>query len=276
MDSFKLIRLAGLYRKAVSIGGHGPSGQVPRKRTNVRGAELANYLREGYKKVHNQEPTLEMLGMAYSQCMHEQGGRFWNYNFGNIKGSHNGKYIVHTKAQGLTEYTATGERIDIKADKFRAYDNPVDGAVDYWKLLGRKRYAGSLGWFAAGDPVSSAMKLSDEGYYTGNRVAYAKNMSKFFKRFMEEIAPKMQGLQSAPKPPPGPPPEFKSQKKGKVRAIPEELAAIQQQYAYKGTPAQQPTQAPAATPAAAPAAAPATPTPGAPQGFDQLMSVLFA
>ena len=264
MDSLKLIRLAGLYREAAG-------GQVPRKRTNVQGIELAKYLREGYKKAYGQEPTLEMLGMAYAQCMHEQGGRFWNYNFGNLKGSHNCQYIIHTKAQGLTEYTATGEAIDIKADKFRAYNDPVNGAVDYWKLLGRDRYKGTMGWFAAGDPVSSAMKLSDEGYYTGNRVAYAKNMSKFFDRFMKELAPQMQGLQSNPRPPPGPPPDFKSQKKGKVTEMPESLRAIQQQYAYRGSgqPAQQPGTMVAQQPVQQ---APQQPT----NEIDQLLGVLFA
>lgn len=228
-----LFKLSGLMRRFVKLSA---SGEVPRQKTILRGRQLADALLQGYKNAFGQDPTAEVLGMGYSQAMHEQGGNFWNYNFGNITASPSWQksgnlFVVH---KNIREYSDTGERLPIYKNAFRAYATAADGATDYWKFLA-KRYPGSVKWFAAGDPVNSAMKLSDERYYTGNRMVYAKNMSWFFDQFMTKIAPQM-GLISAPTDAPEEDLDFKAHRKSKEnQEIPEKMKAVQDKYRKKGT-----------------------------------------
>ena len=239
MDIEKVTKLASQFKTASKI--IKLAEEVARERTVLIGEGLAKALHAGYKSAFGKEPTLEELASGWSQAMHEQGGNFYNYNFGNITATK--KYIesggMYTLFENIKEYTSTGERMAINKNYFRAYPSAEAGATGYWKYL-THHYKDSFKWMQSGDPVNAALKLSDEYYYTGDRRTYAKNMSFFYDKFFKTVAPKLKSeypeLKSDPKPPPeGPPPEFKAHRKStEISEVPEKLKAIQTQYAYKG------------------------------------------
>ena len=222
---------------------------VPKKLTRMNGIDLAKALYEGYKAAFGSPPTLETLANGYSQAMHEQGGRFYNYNFGNITATKDyinsgGTYTLFT---GIWENTETGGKTSINKNYFRAYDSPVAGAKDYWTFL-KKRMPTSFAWMQTGNPVYTAFALRDERYYTGSSFAYARSMGSHMKKFLAEVGPQIMSLypeiKSNPTPAPGPKPEVKEFRKTEVKEPDEKLAKLISEFPERNAPAKAaPTEA---------------------------------
>ena len=238
---------------------------VQRTLTKLRGIELAKALYEGYKAAFGQAPSLEVLGSGYSQAMMEQGGNFYNYNFGNIKATK--QYIdsggMYTLFKGISENTDTGGQTSITEGYFRAYKSAVDGASDYWIFL-KKRMPKSFEWMQSGNPVYTAFALRDEYYYTGNSFRYAKGMSSMMRSFLKDVGPQIQSLYSDvvknPQTPQTPPPKAKAYRKTDEVELPEDLKRSVGE--FSGTP----------NPAAPTTSAPTTSNPTAPSGQEGILN----
>lgn len=208
------------------------TNEVGRSVTNLSPTQLADVLRKAYNQVFGKEPTIQILGTAWAQSMTEQSGHYVNNNIGNISATkgwidNGGKYWgVET-----TEFDHDGKGAKTPM-KFRAYDSPVDGAVDYWKQLATT-WGSALSWFGTGDALHSALALGDKSYYTANRLLYSGNMASLYDTFIEKVAPSLD-LVSKPTRPPSKFPEYKAHINSQPQAIPEKyIAKINNNTAYK-------------------------------------------
>lgn len=204
-----------LYKKAFqdSKQQYKPTNQVPYKITNLGEVDLANVLREGYKKVFGKDPSTQALAGGWAQVVLEAGlpTKLPCNNIGNIKATND--WINQGKpyfSKDTGENKPTGEYYRTAAN-WKAFPTPEDGAAEYWRLL-KSRYSNSLDWMEAEDPTSAAVNLGLKGYYTADIKKYSAGVSSLYSKFMKEIAPKISGLKSEKKNVPGPKPEVKSWK----------------------------------------------------------------
>lgn len=168
--------------------------------------DLAEALIEGYKKVYGSQPSMEVLGSAWSQAVLERDPSLGlpNYNIGNITA---GKSWVESGkpffTRGTVEVDKNSKEYKV-ISKWRAYASAAEGAIGYWQLLGNK-FKDAMAWMEAGDPVSASVALGEKGYYTANIAKYSSNVGKIYQqRFLKNIAPKLANdLKSNPAPPPG-------------------------------------------------------------------------
>lgn len=170
------------------------------KNKTVSQEEFAEILAKGYEMAFGQKPSLQALAGGYSQGELENGSRgnrvvLPNNAIGRIKAtpgwiSSGGDYY-RSKAY---EKTPEGKPFEVPGDRWRAYATPEEGAMHYWKLLGRDRYKSSLAYFEAGDPSSAAVSLGLGGYYTANIKNYAKGLTGRYAYFFNNIAPKIEHL----------------------------------------------------------------------------------
>lgn len=197
--------------------------QVDKKITNLSGPELAEVLRKSYVQVFGKEPTIQILGTAWAQSMTEQSGHYVNNNIGNITATKGwvdsgGKFW----AVETVEFDKDGKGAKTPM-KFRAYDSPVQGAVDYWKQLATT-WKGALAWFGTGDALHAALALGDKSYYTANRLLYSGNMASLYDTFIDKVAPSLD-LISAPTRPPAKFPDYKEHINSPKKPIPEKYLA---------------------------------------------------
>ena len=185
--------------------------RLPYKKNKLTQVEFAEALREGYKLAFGRDPTAEELAGGWAQGILEMGRGVYlpQNNVGNIKAtkswvqSGNPYFVMSTG-----EYTSTGEYFEHTGAKWRAYNTPAEGAAGYWKLIGG-RYKVALDWMAAGDPTSASVALGMNGYYTASISMYSGRVNSIYGEFMEKIAPKLPGLKSEAKAPPGDKPAVK-------------------------------------------------------------------
>lgn len=176
---------------------------VPYRKTNLSDLEFAKILQQGYKLAFGKEPTLEVLGCAWAQACLECGRpvSLPNNNIGNIKAGFdwikNNDYFV----KDTEEFTKDGKRYIQNSAKWRAYSSPIEGAVNYWKLL-VNNYKDAIDWMAAGDSESASVALGLGGYYTANIKKYATATGVLYKEFFDKIAPSLNNLFSNPAPAP--------------------------------------------------------------------------
>jgi hypothetical protein len=174
------------------------AGMVPYRVTQLSDMEFAEALREGYKIVYGQEPTLEILGCGWAQAVLESGRpiKLPCNNVGNIKASKSWAESKDFFVKDAFEFNKAGEKFIEKAAKWRAYASPSEGAAGYWELIGNKRYGQALEWMAAGDPIQATKHLKAGGYFTANEAQYAKTSNALYGEFLKKIAPNMSDLRS--------------------------------------------------------------------------------
>lgn len=193
-----------LYKKALSE--NKILNQVEYDIKKISEMDLAEALIEGYRKVYGSQPSMEVLGSAWSQAVFERDPSLGlpNYNIGNITA---GKSWVDSGKpffiRGTVEVDKNSKEYKV-ISKWRAYPSATEGAIGYWQLLGNK-FKDAMAWMEAGDPVSASVALGEKGYYTANIVKYSSAVGKIYQqRFLKNIAPKLANdLKSRPAPPPG-------------------------------------------------------------------------
>lgn len=175
--------------------------QVPNFVTNLTELQLAETLREGYKKAFGEDPTMEVLASGWAQVVLESGRpiKLPNNNIGNIKATDaqikSGTPYFRTKS--TIEFDKSGKSFNHVNPAWVSFNTPSDGAAYYWKFLGRK-FNDALNWMKAGDPTSATVELGQKGYFTANIEKYSNATSSLFREFVKTIAPKMTNLKSAP------------------------------------------------------------------------------
>lgn len=177
---------------------------VPEFIEKLTEAQAAYALREAWKNIYGNYPLDKQLALLWSQSCLETGR--WkiirNNNFGNIKKKHYQKLSWKEIPDDGHKWTmfATGENLYNKELKktewhwfepphvqthFRSYENIVDGAEDYIKLVSQKeRYIKAWAEVIKGDPKAFSHELFLAGYYTANEVKYTAGVVRLFDEFM--------------------------------------------------------------------------------------------
>ena len=176
--------------------------RVPKFVTKLNDKQFAEIMRKGFVSAFGRDPTLEELAGGWAQGVLESGRSptlLPGNNVGNIKATSgwiNSGGLYFTMDAG--EFDQSGNFYKVMGDKFRAYEAPEEGAAHYWKLIGNDRYKQALKWMAAGKPQNASVVLGVQGYYTANIAKYSDSVSKLYGTFVNDIAPQMPGLKSAP------------------------------------------------------------------------------
>src|SRR6185369_7249450 len=144
------------------------SNEVPRVATPVDELKLLSLLDSGYMVAFGRSPSLEELGVGWSQVALESGrGRLqWCHNIGNIS---KGRWIGHYYS--LHNLPPP----DPKTISFRAYDSGLTGASDYWCFLS-DHCPSALPFFERGDAIGAGMELSRLKYYLADAQTYSRGM----------------------------------------------------------------------------------------------------
>jgi hypothetical protein len=175
------------------------SQQLPRKYNKLTSVQLAEALKEGYKQVFGEEPTLEIVGSAWAQVVLEAGMpvKLPNNNMGNIKAGPNwvksGKPYFEMEAG---EFTPEGKHYKEPA-KWAAFATPAEGAAGYWNLI-KSRYGKSIPWMKAGDPMSASVILGLRGWYTAPIDKYSKAVQNWYDEFGKKVAVQLPDVKSNP------------------------------------------------------------------------------
>jgi len=160
--------------------------------------QAAVYLKEAFEKLLGYTPKVATLSIFWAQCALE-GARFTKQmcnNWGNLKKVHAPKddgFNFCTFKTGENLYNPVTKKVEWKVylppdpiTHFRAYDTPLDGALDYLTLLSKRtRYANA--WQAAlnGDVVAYNHALKIGSYYTAPENLYLKGLQNLTSYFIK-------------------------------------------------------------------------------------------
>lgn len=140
--------------------------------------EAAYALREAWKKLYNDYPSVECLALLWAQWALEtgRGKAIHCYNFGNIKRSGDEDYCMYRCNEvigGKLQWFDPPHR----QTHFRAYATAVDGAYDYISFLSKKtRYLKAWEQVKNGDSAAFSHELKVAGYYTADEAMYTKGV----------------------------------------------------------------------------------------------------
>jgi hypothetical protein len=112
------------------------SAFVPDQKTPLDSDTAARALSEGYRIVTGSKPDKITLALLLGQVALETGNfkSIHNYNFGNVRGTAPDGKWTSFKAGEIID----GKEVILEAgekNKFRAYDDPVEGAADFVRVL---------------------------------------------------------------------------------------------------------------------------------------------
>jgi hypothetical protein len=180
------------------VGDATAAAEVPRTNTPLSELDVARALRSAYQELFDEDPTHEILGVAWSQIALEnaRGQAIYDFNFGNITGTgENGFYALETDEQ-----VAPGvwKRLTLH---YAAHPDAGAGARAYWRLITGAHYRPVFdAEFKDGNASGATMHLHALGYFTANPEPIAVTMGNLYRHFSDVIAPSLGGLGSgAPK-----------------------------------------------------------------------------
>jgi hypothetical protein len=151
----------------------GKPGVVRPVRTPLTTDQASSLIGDALERVTGEKPKPETVAILTAQWAHEtgHGASMFNYNFAGIKGAGPSGLSVSQRTRegyGSSERTIT--------DNFRAYRTAEEGAHDYVSLL-KSRFPGAFEAARGGDPAATVHALKQEGYFTGDEVAYTRSVT---------------------------------------------------------------------------------------------------
>lgn len=157
-----------------SIAANNKNLIVPKKITPATKVVLINALYNGYIKVFNKKPSLNMLSMSLAQINLENGhGKvIYNHNLGNVGPTYKEK----------VPYFILGPT------KYKAHNSFTAGAIGYWSHL-KHVCSSALPYFDKGNAYTASYVLRACNYYGAPKSKYAKVMAQLFlpaKRLVEK------------------------------------------------------------------------------------------
>lgn len=167
--------------------------QVPLIATPIGELELAAVLRDAYTHVCGEPPTVACLTVAWAQCAleHGHGKATWCHNIGNVTAFRwSGNYYVITFSRKANPHDAPAGDAPTFHMRFRAHDDFIDGARDYWRQL-TTTFARAMPAFEAGDARGAAHALKAARYFTAPEQPYANTMASLAKYFAEHVLPQL-------------------------------------------------------------------------------------
>lgn len=150
---------------------------IAARRTPVAPDVLARTLSRAHEVALGRLPSAERLGMAWAQVQIETGrtAAMWNHNVGNIM------CTPAWQGQGGDCHelpVGPGE-----PPTYRSYGSLLEGAIDYWKLLGGRYIQALEQGFDRGDASASAHLLKVKGYYGAPEADYTHALQSFYDDF---------------------------------------------------------------------------------------------
>ncbi len=160
-----------VFQSATEVRGE-PHQTVQAKRTPLTAAQAQQALARAFTQTTGETPSPRTLAILTAQWAHEtgNGASMYNYNFGGIKGRGPSGLSV---AQRTREGWGANERQIV--DRFRAYVDADQGALDYVQLL-QRRFPAALEAARQGNPEGFVRQLKARGYFTGSEQAYARSI----------------------------------------------------------------------------------------------------
>lgn len=178
-----------------------PVRVIPAIRTELRIDAMLTLGAAAYIDVFDKQVSTYELATAASQWSTECGIKpetgnlvdgskiiyhIWNNNWGNITCKPDADCDKHSFVTRERIKRGATESDDVWKDirlYYKAYGNPREGAMDYWKKMS-KYFPKSLKSFQSGDMNIVAETLSNERYYTALVSLYKKNLEYYFNRYV--------------------------------------------------------------------------------------------
>lgn len=154
--------------------------EVPRVHTPLSVEQLGELLITAHRKLYGVPPSPERLLTAWAQVSLEtsRGKQCYGNNLGNI--------VVSIEWPGANYTYRVHERVKRDPDvwreqlqRFRAYDTPLDGAMDYWRVI-TMNFGRHLPRFDGGEPREAGTGLCNSGYSTSDCAAYGQSMAALY------------------------------------------------------------------------------------------------
>ena len=157
---------------------------VPYKNETLTRAEARDYFERAFADTFGREPSIPEEAMLLAQSAHEtaQWKKMPGWNWGGLKGSGN----LGTMSARTREGSGAGVTV---TDGFRAYTDPLAGALDWLSLL-KRRYGAALAAAASGDVEAFVRGLKKVGYFTGDVAPYVASVRASGKKWVEELGGK--------------------------------------------------------------------------------------
>lgn len=160
------------------------------KYTKLTEAEATYALREGWKLVFGDYPSLDALAVLWAQSALETGRWqfIWNYNFGNVK-RHDDHDWCMFKCSEIINGKNTWFEPPHPQTHFNAYTSSVDGAKEYIEFVSKRpRYQEAWARLMDGSPIKYCAALKKAGYFTADLIKYTNGVVKLTDEFKKKSA----------------------------------------------------------------------------------------
>jgi len=158
------------------------------KKTPLKEAEATYYLREAWKELYGDYPSLESLGILWAQSALETGRwkQLRNYNWGNVKKRKN----VHYTSYFCSEYI-NGEHYYFypyhPQTLFSAHESALEGAKFHLNFLAtRSNYKRAWQELVNGNVRKYVFELKQGGYFTAPLQSYTAVVVGLYNEFMKK------------------------------------------------------------------------------------------
>jgi len=143
-------------------------------------AELLTVLWDGHLQWEGKPPPPQRLACAFAHCAveHGRGKRLFGNNLGHVTtaGGWRGRSCLHSWTERAG---ANPDRWNVVQLQFRVHDTLLEGAIDYWKLMG-SQYRAALDACDGGNAEQAGRILGELGYYTSDVESYSSAMKGLF------------------------------------------------------------------------------------------------
>jgi len=168
---------------------------VARRPTPLDQITIAHVLREAHSLEFGKPPTQWRLGVAWAHIALEtaRGKAIECNNLGNLTHwtseplPHYVRLLKERSGAAASSGSAPWRLIEMR---FRAFDQPVDGARAYWATI-RRHYMRALHLFDGGDGYQAGLKLARDGYATADALPYASAIANLTLEFRKRIQPQL-------------------------------------------------------------------------------------
>lgn len=154
----------------------------PRRPTPMTAEEAARYLVYAWEQVSGEPATVDVVSVLWAQWALETGRGRWmvDYNYAGLKGRAPDGGLAHWWTWEETEEGPKRVRA-----RFRSYEAPEEGALDYVRLLA-SRYPQALAAARRGDAVSFVLELDDGGFFTERPSHYTRSVASLAAEFRRD------------------------------------------------------------------------------------------
>ncbi|MCS6898915.1 MAG: hypothetical protein NZX77_03990 [Polyangiaceae bacterium] len=154
----------------------GPLGEA----TPLDNEQIGRLLGEAHRELYGVYPGPERWLVAWAHVAHEisRGATCIENNLGNAVISRKWRGSWHLRR--VRERDLRGEeRWAVQRVRFRSYPTPLDGALDYWRIL-TGHFGSALPYFDGGDPAAAGRTLCLRGYSTAPCEAYGAGLQRLY------------------------------------------------------------------------------------------------